>query len=163
MELVFILLFWPEDPELPESILELHLVHCFPSGRIKNKGNLVQEKRKLAKMVWSGSLTSWPLTLTARFVNNDCVAAELTCSTAHTHQKVLALSWIRVVCLYELHHQSPGCCCIGATFGQHDGCYIRLYCGSVMATLWLCSGCCYDCCITQERGCVMSAMPARRE
>ena len=78
VELVFILLFWPEDPELPESILELHLVHCFPSGRIKNKGNLVQEKRKLAKMVWSGSLALGTLTLAPRFVNIDYVTAEIT-------------------------------------------------------------------------------------
>ena len=27
----------------------------------------------------------------------------------------------------------------------------------------LCYGCCYGCCISHERGCIMAAMPARRE
>ena len=29
--------------------------------------------------------------------------------------------------------------------------------------LWSCCGCCYSCYISQERGCVKAAMPARRE
>ena len=78
MELVFILVFWPEDPEMPESILELQLVHCFPSGRFKNTGNLVQVNRKLAKMVWSGSLAPGTLDLAPGFVDNDYVTAEFT-------------------------------------------------------------------------------------
>ena len=32
-----------------------------------------------------------------------------------------------------------------------------------MAPLWLCCDCCYDCCVIQESGCAMAAMPARRE
>ena len=42
-------------------------------------------------------------------------------------------------------------------------CYTRLCYGYVMATLWLCYGCCYSCCVSQERGCVMAAMPVRKE
>ena len=123
VELVFILLFWPEDPELPESILELHLVHCFPSGRIKNKGNLVQEKRKLAKMVWSGSLDPQPLALAPCFVDNDYVTAEITYSTAQAHHEVLAWSPVlRMVQICELHLQS----------GEYYCCITAVSVGSVM-------------------------------
>ena len=41
---------------------------------------------KLAKVACSGSLTP-------RFVNEDYVIAELTCSTAHVRHEVLAWSW----------------------------------------------------------------------
>ena len=62
--------------------------------------------------------------------------------------------------LYELYHESPGCCCIGATLERLHDYVIR---GYVMALLRLCCGCCHSCCIRQERGCVLAAMPARRE
>ena len=42
-------------------------------------------------------------------------------------------------------------------------CYMRLCCGYIIATLWLSYGCCYGCCISQERGCIMSAMTVRKE
>ena len=45
--------------------------------------------------------------------------------------------------LHELHQESPGCCCIGATLEQPHG--------YVTALLRLCCGCCYDSCISQER------------
>ena len=62
--------------------------------------------------------------------------------------------------LYELHHEGPGCCCIGATLERpHD--YVIW--GYVMAMLWLCYVYRYGCCINQERGSIMAAVPARRE
>ena len=64
------------------------------------------------------------------------------------------------ICLYEIHHESPGCCCTAATFYRHQRYTIW---GYIMAPLWLCCGCCYDCCIIQESGCAVAAMPARRE
>ena len=53
----------------------------------------VQGKTKLAKMVWSGSTTPQPLLLAPGFVNNGYVIAEITYSTAHVRQEVLAWSW----------------------------------------------------------------------
>ena len=50
--------------------------------------------------------------------------------------------------LDERHYESPGCCCPGATLQQHHSYVIR---GYVMPPLRLCSGCCYDCCVSQER------------
>ena len=44
---------------------------------------------------------------------------------------------------------------IGIALEQHHG-YALWY--FVMATLWLCCGCCYGCCISQERGCVMATI-----
>ena len=67
-----------------------------------------------------------------------------------------------VVRLHELHHESPGCSCVGATLEQHHDCYMRLCCGYVVATSWLCYGCYYSCC-QQERSCVMVAVLAWRE
>ena len=81
-----------------------------------------------------------PLALTRCFVNNDCVTAEITSSTAQAHREVyvetritdialcthitgylLGHGLLCVVCLYELHHESPGCWCSGATLGRHHG------------------------------------------
>ena len=81
-----------------------------------------------------------PLALTLCFVNNDCVTAEITSSTAQAHREVyvetritdialcmhitgylLGHGLLCVVCLYELHHDSPGCWCSGATLGRHHG------------------------------------------
>ena len=45
----------------------------------------------------------------------------------------------RLLCevrLYELHRQSPGCCCVGATVVRHHGCYMRVCYGYIMAVLW---------------------------
>ena len=70
-----------------------------------------REKSKLTKMAGSGSLAPWPLTLAPCFVNNDCVAAEITYSaahvrhevyvtaeitykTAHVHHKILTWTWV---------------------------------------------------------------------
>ena len=65
---------------------------------------------------------------------------------------------LRMLHLYELHHESPGYCCIAATMEwQH---------GYVMAPLWLlrlCCGHCYGYCVSQEKGCAMAAMLAKRE
>ena len=49
-------------------------------------------KGKLAKMVWSGSLTPGPLALTPQSVNNDYVRAEITYGTPHACHKALAWS-----------------------------------------------------------------------
>ena len=48
------------------------------------------------------------------------VTAEIICNTAHVYHKVLP--WSRgpcAVCLYELHHESPGYCCIRAALELH--------------------------------------------
>ena len=61
----------------------------------------------------------------------------------------------RLLCeifLYKLHHESPGCCCTGATLERHHDYVIWHY---VMATLWLSYSGCYNCCVSQERGCLM--------
>ena len=62
------------------------------------------------------------------------------------------------VCLYEIHHESPGCCCcyIGVTSWL---CYMRLCFGYIMVTLWLLlwllhqqgERLCYSCHAIQER------------
>ena len=99
------------------------------------------------------------------FVKNDYVKAEITCSTPHAHQEVLTWSWVAVH--GTLVWASPG----KPWLLPHRGyvgvtawlCYMKLCYGSVMATLWLGYGCCYRCCVSQERGCVMTAMPDRRE
>ena len=49
----------------------------------------MQGKSKLAKTVWSGSLTPQPLALAPRFVNNNYATSEITCSTAHAGREVL--------------------------------------------------------------------------
>ena len=53
-----------------------------------------REKSKLTKMAGSGSLAPWLLTLAPCFVNNDCVAAEITYKTAHVHHKILTWTWV---------------------------------------------------------------------
>ena len=51
-----------------------------------------------------------------------------------------------------------------AALGLHwSDLMVMLYYGFIMAILWLYSGCCYSCFTSQERVCVMAAMPARRE
>ena len=63
------------------------------------------------------------------------------------------LEW-RLLCmirLYELHHESPDCCCIRVTWEQDHG--------YVFAVLWFC----YGSCISQKRSCAVAAVPARRE
>ena len=82
---------------------------------------------------------------------------------------VLGHGWC-VVHLYELHHESPGCCCTEATMEQLHGYVIW---GYVMALLWLRCGyvmvaataaasagerLCYGCHASQER-INMSAVP----
>ena len=48
VELVFILVFWPEDPEMPESILELHLVQ-FPQWKDQEQGKFCAGKEKISQ------------------------------------------------------------------------------------------------------------------
>ena len=55
------------------------------------------------------------------------------------------------VSLEELHRGSSGCCRAGATLTSWLY-YMRLY-----------YGCCYSCCVSQEWGRVMAAVPAWRE
>ena len=56
-----------------------------------------------------------------------------------------------MVRLYELHHESPGYCCTGATLEQHHGYVTWGNVLAVMAMLWLCCVRCYGCCTSQER------------
>ena len=63
------------------------------------------------------------------------------------------------ICLYELHHESPGCCCIGATLEQHYGDVIWGYFMAPLFMLWLLQWLlcqpgerlCYGCHANQER------------
>ena len=120
----------------------------------------MQVKRKLAKMVWSGSLAPGTLALAPRFVNNDYVTAEITYRLHVSHEVLTSHGLLCVVCLYELHHENPGYCWVGTTLEQHHSSATWV---CVLAMLWLCYGCCYGCCINQERGSIMAAVPARRE
>ena len=80
----------------------------------------------------------WPFALAPCFVN--CVTAETTSSTEQAHREVYVATKITdialcmhitgyllghgllcVVCLYKLHRESPGCCCLGATLERHRG------------------------------------------
>ena len=73
------------------------------------------------------------------FVNNNNVTNEIIYSMTHICHEVLTWSWATlVVHLYELHHESPGCCRIRATLKWHHGYVIWVY---AIATLWLCYGC----------------------
>ena len=97
------------------------------------------------------SLSQQLLALAQCFVNNVYVTVEITYSIVHVHHKELA--WSQGICLvmryspcqemfcavhlYEPHHESPGCCYIGATLGRHHDYIIWCY---VTALLWLCSG-----------------------
>ena len=65
-----------------------------------------------------------------------------------------------VVCLYKLPHESPGCCCIGATLEKHHNYVVYedmlwLYYGHVVAspTMLLQPGMrlCYSCLASKER------------
>ena len=102
---------------------------------------------KLAKMAWSGSLTPQPLGLALRFVNNVYIRAEIACSTAHAHHK--ALTWSQAALCSRPVRTSPR----KPWLLRHMGyigvaswlCYIKLCHGYVIATLWLCCGCCYGC------------------
>ena len=126
------------------------------------------EINKIASVRLSFPTFSHPLAPCS--VNNDFVTAEITYSTARVHHKVLTWSWASLcstlihglLCVVHLygHHLGRFCCCIRATLEWHQG-YVMW--GYSIATLWLCYDCCYSCCISKERGCVMSAMPARRE
>ena len=62
-------------------------------------------------MAYSGSLTP-------SFVNNDCVTAEITYSTAHALHEVL--TWSQVVCgtqICALHLESIYCCLMAVSVG----------------------------------------------
>ena len=83
-------------------------------------------------------------------------AAERTYRTAHTSHEVLA--WSRGALLHtsvRAPPQGPGCCGVGATLEWHRG--------HVITILWWRCGCCYGCCVSQQRGCVTAAVSARRE
>ena len=106
---------------------------------------------KLSKTVCSGSLAP-------RFVNNDCVAAEITHSMAHVHHE--APVWSGIQCYVQ----------IGTPPKKQ-----RHYCWITAVSSWVSHErrenkcvCCYSCCARQERGCVvlgyaMAAASARRE
>ena len=113
---------------------------------------------KLAKMARSGSLT-------ARFVNNNYVTAEITYSAAHGRHEILAWSQA-ALCLMPVRAspQEPSLLWHWGYIGVASWlCYMRLCRGCITAALWLCCGCCQNCCVSQESGCVMAAMPAQRE
>ena len=117
----------------------------------------VWRESKLAK-VCSGSLTP-------RFVNNDYVTAEIIYTTAHARHEVPAWSQVTV----------SGYTCMSFTMKVLAAAVLGLHWSDTMAMLyevmlwlhyssvWLCCGCFYSCCISQERGCVMAAIPPRRE
>ena len=114
-------------------------------------------------MVCPDFLAPQPLTLAPRLINNVYVTAEITYYTAHVRHELLTLSrGTRLLtryslghelfcaeCLQEHHHKNPGCC------------YTGLHCSNSMimvykvmlwlAILCLCCGCCYGCCVSQER------------
>ena len=125
-------------------------------------------------MVCSSSLT-W------HFVNNDYIKAEIIHSTIHVHHEVYvtaeityntvhvhheALAWSWVVCGTPVwaSPRKPWLLPHWGYIGVASClCYMRLCYAYVMAMLWLLYGCCYSCCISQEKGCVKATMPAGRE
>ena len=106
------------------------------------------------------------------FVNNDYVAAEIVSSTAHARREVLdqlrasvscstpgrLLASVCAVTPDELRMKALQLLLWGYTGVTPRLCHVRLWYGSVMAMLWLCCGCCYGCCVSQERRNV-SAVP----
>ena len=94
------------------------------------------------------------------FVNNDYVAAEIVSSTAHARHEVLdrLRASVSAVPLDELHMKALQLLRWGYTGVTPRLCHARLCYGSIMAMLWLCCGCCYGCCVSQERRNV-SAVP----
>lgn len=79
VELVFILLFLARRLGiLPESILELHLVHCFPVQEDQEQRQSCAGKEKMAKMVWSRLSRPRDSHCYLCFVNIDYVTAEIT-------------------------------------------------------------------------------------
>ena len=98
------------------------------------------------------------------FVNNDYVTAEIIYSTACASHEVPAWSQVtgrgcscvsftvRVLAAAE-----PGLRWSGTVVLLHEV-MLWLHHSEVMVMLWLC----YSCCISQERGCVLAAVPARR-
>ena len=77
----------------------------------KNLSKSPVGREPIKKMACSSSLVPC-------FVNNDYVTAETICSTAHVCHEVPTWSWA-TLCLYELHHENPGCCAIRTTLWQH--------------------------------------------
>ena len=99
-------------------------------------------KSILAKMALSGSLA--PL-----FVN-DCVTAEITYSTVHAHQAVLAWSQA-TLCYREI--KAPPKKWQHYCFINQERILLWLLCqlGERLCCVRLCYGCCYSCCISQEK------------
>lgn len=120
---------------------------------------------KTNKMAPVGSL-SHCLPLLPCFVM-DCVTAGVSHVALCMHVTRYSLGHVLLcaVRLCELHCESPGCCCAGATLEpQHVLCWLH------EVTFWLClgctwlhCGCCYSSCFRQDGDCVMAAMPPRRE
>ena len=114
---------------------------------------------KLTRWHQSGSLTPCSPTLLPVFCRpwlHGCVTAEITSSTVHAPHKVLA--WLQASV------------CGTPVWASPSKPWLPLHRGYVGATSWLCyesatvtSWLCYSGCISQERGCVMAAVPARRE
>ena len=127
-------------------------------------------------MAWSGSLTPWPLTLAPCFVNNDYVTAEITYTTAHAHHEVYVTAGTTYSTAHVCHNiltwswvtscsmpvwascESPA----ATALGLHWSCIMVTFCevgyGYSMPPLCLSYGCCYCCCVSQER-INMSAFP----
>ena len=121
-------------------------------------GLLCAGRAQISQEACSGSLT-------ARFVNNNYVTAEITYSAAHGRHEILAWSQA-ALCLMPVRAspQEPSLLWHWGYIGVASWlCYMRLCRGCITAALWLCCGCCQDCCVSQESGCVMAAMPAQRE
>ena len=113
----------------------------------------------VGKLTWwhqSGSLTPWSHTLSPVFCRQwlrGCVTAEITSSTVHAPHKVLA--WLQASV------------CGTPVWASPSKPWLPLHRGYVGATSWLCyesatvtSWLCCSGCISQERGCVMTAVPA---
>ena len=96
---------------------------------------------------------------------HGCVTAEITYSSAHVHREVPTWSWA-TLCDMPVW-ASPWKRWLPLHWGFigviSQLCYMRLRYGYIMATLWLCYGCCYGYCISQEKGCVKATMPAGRD
>ena len=100
--------------------------------------------------------------LTPRFVNNDYVKAEITDSTAHARQETLAWSRVTLCSTHmwalsrkRLHYCRITAVLIGSAMRRENIVCprLRLLCqaGERLCCVRLRHGCCYSCCISQEK------------
>lgn len=80
------------------------------------------------------------------------MTSEITCSTLPVCCEVLA--WSQATLCNTPIQVSPSKPWL-LLHWSYIGATSQLLC-EVMLWLWLCHGCCYDCCVNQERGCVMA-------